>query len=588
MKQVQISLFALLALLLTLPACTSQDDMPAPAGDELTVQFTACLDGVIDSRTISDGMKVDRLTFIAYDENGNEIAGLRQTDVPVTDGHATLTTRVVKGHRYTFAFWAQNSACTAYSFSEDMHSLNVNYEGMRANDEGRDAFWAVVDDYATTPVTAPFTRDVTLYRPFAQLNFGTTTDDLEDANKVAPITGSRITIRNGVFSNLNLLSGEASQPVVDVEMTTGPLPAEKLAVDGTNYEYLSMNYLLVNTEKSQVNGVKMSAVMNRLNHDTQVDVEVDALPVQRNFRTNVVGRLLTREVEWEVIIDPNFSGEYNYDADADVWTGTDAIEEPVLRNGVYTITKAAQLAWFQDHAPAAGSTIRLSKSLNMSGLSLRPLLGGASGITIDGKSFAIRNFTLTAEGSAGLFDANGLTVKNITIDGATITATADAQGNAWAGVLTGKATGAVTLNDCVVYGSSVTGLCGVGGLVGYATGAVTATKTHVGTTTVTNTEGATAGCVGAFIGLLGDAQHAFTDCEVTNAVVKPYMGAATLACGRFVGCLTGQNDATTVTFTRCATMAYYEGLNELARAHQSTYGDLLGGNQGGKGTVTVH
>ena len=87
----------------------------------------------------------------------------------------------------------------------------MDYNG-HANDESRDAFYAVNTDFAVDPVTEPFERNVTLHRPFAQLNFGTTTEDLETANAYAPATGSRIVITDGVFSTLNLLNGVASNP----------------------------------------------------------------------------------------------------------------------------------------------------------------------------------------------------------------------------------------------------------------------------------------------------------------------------------------------------------------------------------------
>ena len=187
---------SMLLMVLMTTACNSEDDIIVN-GDEMNVTFTATLDQSIDSRAISDGSMVDKLIFIAYDENGDEIAGLRQDNVPVSGGHATINTRVVKGHHYTFAFWAQNSACQVYSFSEDYKSLNVDYDGA-ANDESRDAFYATCTDFALEPVTEPFKRDVLLHRPFAQLNFGTTALDINSVNQYAPATGSQIVIDSGV------------------------------------------------------------------------------------------------------------------------------------------------------------------------------------------------------------------------------------------------------------------------------------------------------------------------------------------------------------------------------------------------------
>ena len=571
MKTRFYSYMTLLAVATLLAACSSEEEVVNPS-DEMTVQFTASLDGMIDSRAISDGSQVDVLTFAAFDAEGNEYRSLRQTDVAVSGGTATVTTRVVKGQRYRFVFWAQNSTCQAYTLSEDMKTLSVDYDGMKANDETRDAFYAVDEVNLNEPVTGPFERNVTLRRPFAQLNFGTTAEDLDAANLQAPVTGSWISVEGGVYSQLNLLDGTASHPVA-IEMEAGPLLGEKLIVDNTEYEHISMNYLLASPQPSKLTNVTMTTVMNRTNLETGVEVNVPSLPIQRNYRTNVVGRLLTQTVEWQVIIDPSFGNETNYDANASYWDSS-TLSEPTLTSNTYNITEASQLAWFQTHKPVDGATIRLKKPLNFAGKALSPLFGGASNITVEGNEKAIRNFTLTAEGSAGLFDAVNLTINNLTIDKAMVTATADAQGNAYAGVVSGHQTGTLTLNNVIVYGSQVQGICGVGGIVGYAEGLVTATGAQVGTSTILNTDAANAGCVGALIGRLNAGAHSLTDCEVSNAVVRCFMANNQLPCGKFIGCLRG--DVANLQLVRCITMAYYEGKNEVAQAF-TPYSDLIGG-----------
>ena len=555
-------------------ACTSDEDVVRQS-DEINIHFTATLDGMIDSRVISDGSQVDVLTFAAFDAEGNEYKSLRQTDVPVTAGKATVTTRVVKGQRYRFVFWAQNSTCQAYTLSEDMKTLSVDYDGMKANDETRDAFYAVDEENLTAPITDAFEREVTLRRPFAQVNFGTTAEDLEAANHEAPVTGSMITIENGVYSQMNMLYGTVQNPV-GVTLAAGPLPGETLTVDGQGYEHISMNYLLASTEKTEIEGVTMTAVMNHYNNMAGAKVEVDALPIQRNFRTNVVGRLLTRDVTWTVKIDATFGGEDNYDPYADRWDGT-SVQEPsyVEETQTYEVYKSSELAWFQTHKPADGSTIVLAyKSLDFQNKSLAPLFGGARNITVDGNGFSLRNFKIEAAGSAGLIDAENVTVKNLTISSAQVTATPDAQGNAYAGALVGKASGTFTASNCIVSGSTIQGICGVGGIIGLAQGAVQATNLRVGTSTILNTDAPGAGCMGAFIGLLSGAGHNFTDCEVSNAVVRGFMASNQLPCGKFIGCLRG--DVGNVSLVRCSTMAYYEGQNDVAN-NFVPYSDLIGG-----------
>ena len=579
-------------MVLMTTACTSEDELIAN-GDELNVTFTAVLDQYIDSRAISDGSMVDKLIFIAYDENGNEIAGLRQENVPVSGGHATVNTRVVKGHRYTFAFWAQNSNCTAYSFGDDYKSLNVDYNG-HANDELRDAFYAVNTDFAVDPVTEPFERNVTLHRPFAQLNFGTTTEDLETANAYAPATGSRIVITDGVFSSLNLLNGVASNPV-RVELTAGAFPSEKLTVEGEQYEYLSMNYLLVNNDRSDITGITMTTIMNREGNDASYPLELETLPVQRNFRTNIVGRLITKAVDFKLVIDASFDGEYVYYGDEINWNKQ--VTEPAYSNGTYTINQPTELAWFQDNAPVEGSTIKLMASFNMNEFPLKPMLCGARNITIDGNEKTIRGIKINAAGSAALFgNAEGLTVKDLTIENAAVTATPDAQGNAVAAALVATASGTLTIENVIVNYPVIKGTCMVGGMVGQvAAGAnIVANGSKVANAIIENTDAASRqGLAGGMVGYIASgatAEQVFTSCEVYNTVLKARMSESSLTSGKLIGAIQGSSDGDVVRISSTTVMVNFQGQDEAAAAQQSPYGadQLIGGNQQGHGHIYIN
>ena len=592
MNKTLLYIASMLVMVLMTTACTSEDELIAN-GDELNVTFTAVLDQYIDSRAISDGSMVDKLIFIAYDENGNEIAGLRQENVPVSGGHATVNTRVVKGHRYTFAFWAQNSNCTAYSFGADYKSLNVDYNG-HANDESRDAFYAVNTDFAVEPVTEPFERNVTLHRPFAQLNFGTTTEDLETANAYAPATGSRIVITNGVFSSLNLLNGVASNPV-RVELTAGAFPSEKLTVEGEQYEYLSMNYLLVNNDRSDITGITMTTIMNREGNDASYPLELETLPVQRNFRTNIVGRLITKAVDFKLVIDASFDGEYVYYGDEINWNKQ--VTEPAYSNGTYTINQPTELAWFQNNAPVEGSTIKLMASFNMNEFALKPLLCGARNITIDGNEKTIRGIKINAAGSAALFgNAEGLTVKNLTIENAAVTATPDGQGNAVAAALVATASGTLTIENVTVNYPVIKGTCMVGGMVGQvAAGAnIVANGSKVANAIIENTDAASRqGLAGGMVGYIASgatAEQVFTSCEVYNTVLKARMSLPSLTSGKLIGAIQGSSDGDVVRIGGTTVMVNFQGLDEAAAAQQSPYGadQLIGGNQQGHGHIYIN
>lgn len=140
-----------------------------------------------------------------------------------------------------------------------------------------------------------------LRRPFAQINIGT--DDF-DAAAAAGYTVSESTIGVATYKTLNLLSGEVSDPVT-ATFVKKPIPTEdsKFSVNSKDYKYLSMSYVLVPKDKETVDIAFDYTLTNR----TFTNV-----PVQRNYRTNIYGSLLTNTADFNVEIVPRFNDpDYN-------------------------------------------------------------------------------------------------------------------------------------------------------------------------------------------------------------------------------------------------------------------------------------
>lgn len=140
-----------------------------------------------------------------------------------------------------------------------------------------------------------------LRRPFAQINIGT--DDF-DAAAAAGYTVSESTIGVATYKTLNLLSGEVSDPVT-ATFVKKPIPTEdsKFSVNSKDYKYLSMSYVLVPKDKETVDIAFDYTLTNR----TFTNV-----PVQRNYRTNIYGSLLTNTADFNVVIAPGFNDpDYN-------------------------------------------------------------------------------------------------------------------------------------------------------------------------------------------------------------------------------------------------------------------------------------
>ena len=235
-------LFTMLAAstMMLATGCSSSDDTVATQESNLaTVSFSVQADAVVGTRAISDGTGADELIYRVFDKEGHVISAslAKKTE--------TGLIYLAKGQTYKVAFWAQDANCTAYTVDDNM-GVTVNYAGVN-NDETRDAFFKTVD----VTVTGDMSVDVTLKRPFAQINVGCTTDDWNAAQASnINVKTSAVTIKDAA-TKLNVIDGTVSGNQ-DVTYAAANIPTETLKVDadgdGTKeeYKYLSMCYILPN------------------------------------------------------------------------------------------------------------------------------------------------------------------------------------------------------------------------------------------------------------------------------------------------------------------------------------------------------
>lgn len=261
----------------------------------------------IGTKAIADGQKVNKVHCIVF-RNGNLISHADVTKtITMTGGQATYTTRLISGQTYNIAFWAEVADNAYYTVDYRTATVTTTY-GSAGNDENRDAFFNTVE-YAVTDATAALS--VTLKRPFAQLNYGLSAADKALADAISPIAKVEVSLDGGAYAKLNLLTGEVSAPAtVPVVFASAPvITSEKLRVQpagataATEYEYLSMNYILVNQEVTPNATLKLYDASNAL----VTTVNTSLVPLKRNYRTNIVGNLISEPAQINIVVDPTFS-----------------------------------------------------------------------------------------------------------------------------------------------------------------------------------------------------------------------------------------------------------------------------------------
>ena len=299
--------FAAAALTLLAVSCNKEQVAEVPDGQMVDVTFTAALPGEMATKAIGDGMTAKNLYVSVYENDAEKTKLELDKTATFTDLKTQVTFSLVKGKTYNFVFWAQAAEGAPYDVT-DLKNIKISYEGAEANDEKRDAFYATRKELK---VNGALTETIKLYRPFAQVNFATA--DYADAMKagfkpaVSSFTASEAATTFDTFA-------EEGKDKVEVALTETEVPADVLkTLDGKTYTRLAMNYLIPVGKQGESHNIDVAATF-KANNGEAVTVSAPNAPVQNNYRTNILGNLLTSQVIFNVEIVPIFN-EPDYDID---------------------------------------------------------------------------------------------------------------------------------------------------------------------------------------------------------------------------------------------------------------------------------
>ena len=292
-------LIAVAAFGMLMTAC-SKDEVAQPIGGEESVVTFTVEAPVMATRAHGDGLTATQLFWAVYDKNDHLL--FQSSEVTVMSGkEATVEIPFVNGMAYNILFWAE---AVQSPYSVDWANLEVGYTNAAAlvsNSEKYDAFYCYFTELGE--VTGPVNEDVELKRPFAQLNI--ITNDHANAEKSGlNVDKVSVAISEGC-DKFNLANGVGIKADANTVITFDE--ATKLADD-----HLAVNYLFTGGEKSLVN-VTFAYTDGDLTKggNASGSMEFASVPVQRNYRTNIVGSLLTSEGSFDIIIDKEFEGEEN-------------------------------------------------------------------------------------------------------------------------------------------------------------------------------------------------------------------------------------------------------------------------------------
>ena len=310
------------ALTLLAVGCNKEQVTEVPDGQMVDVTFTAALPGEMATKALGDGQTAKNLYVSVYENDAEKTKlGLDKT-ATFTDLKTQVTFSLVKGKTYNFVFWAQAEG--APYVVTDLKNIKVKDYTTGANDEKRDAFYATRKELK---INGSLTETIKLYRPFAQVNFATA--DYADAMKagfnpaVSSFTASEAATTFDTFA-------EEGKDKVEVALTETEIPADVLkTLDGETYTRLAMNYLIPVGKQGESHNIDVAATF-KANNGEAVTVSAPNAPVQNNYRTNILGNLLTSQVIFNVEIVPIFNKPDN---DIDLVEDVESLKALVATGG---------------------------------------------------------------------------------------------------------------------------------------------------------------------------------------------------------------------------------------------------------------
>ena len=425
--------------------CNKEQVTEVPDGQMVDVTFTAALPGEMATKALGDGQTAKTLHVSVYENDDAKTKLDLDKTATFTDLKTQVTFSLVKGKTYNFVFWAQAEGATCYNI-DDLKNIKISYEGAVANDETRDAFYATRKELK---VNGALTETIKLYRPFAQVNFGTV--DLLEAAAAGFVPKQSVFTATDVANVFDTFNAEGKVEGLATDKVTfakAEIPVEPLVIkDGTKYAWMTMNYIIPVGKQDEKHISNVTAEFIPATGDA-ITASSPQTPVQNNYRTNILGNLLTSQVIFNVEIVPIFN-EPDNDIDLVNIKNVESLKALFATGGEAKL--AADLVLDEAVAVMPGKEV----TLDLNGKTIK---NNSNSVALDVYGSLVINGEGTVDGGEG---GDNVAVWSrpggkLTINGGTYTVGADANGS-------GNSTIYTTGGDVIINGGTFSTAAKYGG-----------------------------------------------------------------------------------------------------------------------------
>ena len=496
---------------LALTACQKEEFRGNEAEGIYTFKVSA--DNIATKAAIDgdgNGTAVNRFIMEVYlQKTTGELVLLdKKVQAPTADSpkRTSFNLTLIKDQEYKVLFWADKGTDAMgdlyYKTTDNLQHVSFLDAARTGNNDALDAF-SKMEVITRAESKAGFSKSVQLTRPFGQVNFITT-----DIPAINALTGGSAFLPTDVKVSYTTCTGfdvlnQTGTGSEAIEYTAPVYSAMDPATNPAKYT-LSMDYMLTATSEKETRPVvKLTALAGNYELTT---VEVTNYPVQRNYRTNIIGNLLTTTNEFVVEVDPMWTNESDLS-----FVAPGLI---VSENGEYHIQSAEGLRNFSRFVNGgnslSGKIVVLDANVDLENAEWTPV--GQTGATqfmgtFNGNGYTISNLRInnTDDGGncvtglfgwlnsaivknikisganitghhnvgtiAGYLETSGCTIESCTVENAIISCTSvnsEANGDKCGGIVGHAGNGGVKVKDCVVKNSSISAGRDAGQVVGAA------------------------------------------------------------------------------------------------------------------------
>ena len=543
----KLFLYSVAALALVFSAASCQQENLEPVAGSNTVTYTVQVPGAGATKALGDEIAdVDVLIYEVYRTDVKDDVTFTNADnllyhktATVNNGVANITLELVNNQNFTVLFWAQSEVEGEGIYNVGNLTKVTIATSAACNLESTQAFSGV--DFIEKGESLAG-RTVTLTRPISQLNIATTKASLKAFDDDVLLNGSSVTVK-GLSQSFNVAT-QAAGEVTDAVYTYSKTEVPAVQFDDT-YQYVAMNYVGF----APVIGANAEVTYKIYTSEGEIDNAIASVPMKPNYRTNIIGNLITSTSDYEVKLDAAWSTPAEV---VEVWDGKFVSQPLVNEDGEYELSKASELAWFaaavNGTLPStvdlksttvnyATQTFVLTKDIDLGNYPWTPIgrdgdVDGFMG-TFDGQGHTISNLNvdLTAKRayqSAGLFGSiTNAVIKNFTVKNASIK-NLDSIGDTSNGsaVVVGASQDGATIENVHVVNAVVSSNKRAAGIAGYFQGTIEKCTVDGLVATATpdkNTNGIfdNGDKVGGIVGYT-NTSATITGCTVNNFSLKAY------------------------------------------------------------------